>query len=142
MEAQRWRRSTDGASGSRRACDAERSVPRQAPGRAGAWERPGRFGGWRKRGTLSGDKGRSGVGKSSLSFRQRLQLLTQVHRCVKGSDTHCNFSVSMLSAHTHPKYQAATALWFDQTLLKSSDVRATLSCTARYNRCAVITLAA
>ncbi len=78
----------------------------------------------------------------SLSLRQRLQLLTQVHRCVKGSDTHCRFSVSMLSAHTHPKYQAATALWFDQTLLKSSGVRATLSCTARYIRCAVMTLAA
>ena len=61
---------------------------------------------------------------------------------MKSFDKHCNFSVGMLSAHTHPQYQATTALWFDHTMLKSSGVRATLPCTARCNRCAMIALAA
>ena len=61
---------------------------------------------------------------------------------MKSFDKHCNFSVGTLSAHTHPQYQAATALWFNHTMLKSSGVKATLPCTARYNRCAMIALAA
>ena len=32
----------------------------------------------------------------------------------------------MISAHTHPKYQATTALWYDHTMLNSKGVRATL----------------
>ncbi len=64
-----------------------------------------------------------------------LQLLTQVYtyacRCVKDSDKHCKFSVSMLSAQTHRRCQVATALWFDHPMLESSGVGATISCTAR-----------
>ncbi len=78
-------------------------------------------------------------------FKQRLQLLILVYthacRCVKSSDKHCNFSVSMLSAQTHRRCQAATALWFDHTTLESSGVRATLSSTALCIRSAIIALA-
>ena len=70
-----------------------------------------------------------------------LQLLIQVHRCVKSSDKHCNFFVGMLSAHTHSQYQAATA-WLDRTMLKSSGVRATLACNVRCVRCGVTALVA
>ena len=48
---------------------------------------------------------------------------------MKGSDKHCNFLVSMISAQTHRRCQVATALWFDHTMLESSGVRATLSCS-------------
>ncbi len=64
-----------------------------------------------------------------------LQLLSG-DRCVKTSNKHFIFFVGMLCAHTHPQYQAKTALWFDHTMLKSSGVTATLPCTARGNRCA------
>jgi len=53
--ASRWKREampalrrTEGASGSQRASDAQRSAPQQAPERAAAWERPGRFRGDRR----------------------------------------------------------------------------------------------
>jgi len=68
-------------------------------------------------------------------------VYTYACRCVKSSDKHCNFSVSMLSAQTHRRCQAATALWFDHTTLESSGVRATLSSTALCIRSAIIALA-
>ena len=43
MEAMPALRRTEGASGSHRAFDAERSVPQQAPERLGGWESPRRF---------------------------------------------------------------------------------------------------
>ena len=43
MEAMPALRRAEGASGSQRASDAQRSAPQQAPERAAAWERPGRF---------------------------------------------------------------------------------------------------
>ena len=63
-------------------------------------------------------------------------------RCVKGSGKHCHLLVNMFSAQTHQNCQAATALWCDHTKLESDGVRATLPCTARRIRSAIIALAA
>ncbi len=66
MEAMPALRRTEGASGSQRASDAERSVSQRSGRERGSAR--GVSGAIDKRGTFSGDRGRSGVGKSYLSI--------------------------------------------------------------------------
>ena len=61
--------------------------------------------------------------------------------CPKRSNYYCRFPAKMLSVQTQQRIQAATAVWFDHTMLETSGERATLSCTARCIRSATMILA-